>query len=118
MPPRPRPFQVGGKRRKEQDLPRWGRKPPFKVHHISPPATSWDAGGTTVHIAREISKLGQVRRLIVSGAQGRKRGFLSCLAQSRPSLQGGMFKQQRGVRKLPGSPAPQQARDGAQQEPV
>lgn len=40
------------------------------------------------------------------------------MAQSRPSLQGGMFKQQRGVRKLPGSPAPQQASDGAQQEPV
>lgn len=85
VPSRPRPSQVGGKRTNEQDLPRWGRKPPFKVHRISPPATSWDAGGTTVHIAREISKPGQERQLIVSGAQRRKRGFLSCLAHGGPA---------------------------------
>lgn len=63
----PPPSQAGGKRRKEQDFLKWSRKPPSKVHHVSPPATSWDAGGTVVHIAREISKSGQAHQSIAFG---------------------------------------------------
>lgn len=38
------PAQVGERKRREQGFPRRGRKPPFKVHRVSPPAASWGTG--------------------------------------------------------------------------
>jgi len=96
------------KRRRGQDLPRRSRKPPCKVHRVSPPAASCNAGGTTVHITREISKPGQAHQPIVFGGRGGKRWFPSRSAPSRPTPPGGTFEAGAGGEDVPSGRLAQQ----------
>lgn len=107
MLPRSGPSQVGGKRRKEQDLPRWCRKPPFKVHRISPPATSWDAGGRNHSSHRQGDfQAGAGTSIDCFRGTGKEERipFLLGLVEAQPT--GRYVQIAVGVRKLPGSPAP------------